>query len=491
MVLFRGLASDWRRRLAVCVLTVLFIVGVVWLSARPGRLPGVGGAPADPLTARHVEEVLAGYVEDIGLPGASAAVVQNGRVVTASGTGHTSTGQPLDGTTRMRIASLSKAFTAAAVMQLVAAGRIKLDGAVSGQLPGFELADHRGKKITVRFLLQQRSGLSDATAPVPSLLQADSAADYLHQLSPSALRTDPGTHYEYSNTNYDVLAALVEAASGMRFNKYLSQYMFSPLGMVHTSTGGAQPPDRGYNEMLGWWYTRDELDGWRQGSGAVVTTAADMSLWLLAQLGQRPAVIDPASLIEMHTAGPGQDYAMGWVAGRSPGGQAAVDHSGNLFTYTSALMVVPGSNDAVVVLLNSATIQDLAYPLMTDLIGLTEGIRAGPAPRSLRVIDTVAALLIGATLIAAVLGFARSTRWAIRRRQGRGWVLVLRLSWLLIPGLVLGGTRLLIEYLSGGRSVRWSEVIALAPVVVLVLAVASLAGLVVLSSRVVRLRFRA
>ena len=109
-----------------------------------------------------------------GVPGAALAVVKDGTVLHVAGYGHDSSGQPVTAGSRMRIASLSKSFTALAIMQLVEQGRLSLDAPLQSVIPRFHIADERGGTITVRHLLNQVSGLADTTFPEMSLPQPDS-----------------------------------------------------------------------------------------------------------------------------------------------------------------------------------------------------------------------------------------------------------------------------------------------------------------------------
>ena len=143
---------------------------------QPSRPPSVptrvaADSPAIDVDTAAITRFLTDHLRRTRVPGAAIAIVSGGRIVHLGGYGRSADGSPVSGETPMRIASLSKSFTALAVMQLVRAGRIRLDAPVRTYLPSFAIDDSRGPAITVRHLLHQTSGLTDATFPEMSLTQ--------------------------------------------------------------------------------------------------------------------------------------------------------------------------------------------------------------------------------------------------------------------------------------------------------------------------------
>ncbi|MEU6777678.1 serine hydrolase domain-containing protein [Nonomuraea angiospora] len=437
-------------------------------------------APAPQPTSQTIDAYLRQAMESTGLPGMSVVVTHNGEVVHAAGYGHDSEGRPVTANTPMRVASVSKSFTAMAVMTLVERGRIKLDEPVAGQLPGFRMADPRAAAITVRQLLNQTSGLSDTTVDIAAVEGATSLADYTSRLSGSELRAAPGTRWEYCNVNYDLAARLVEVASGQRFGDYLRERVFGPLGMKSSAVSDqvVRPAD-GYNSIFGAWLPRAELSGFLNdsGSGGVVTTAADMGKWLIAQSGDGRPLVKRESLDVMHTPSKIRDYGMGWGVERETG---QLVHSGNLFTYNAVEAVSPKTGYGFAVMANGAALTDDTYTVMEGLTALSEG-RAPEVPGGDRqLFELVLGVLAMAAAGLGVLGVLRARRWAARRARGRAWW---RLVPVLLPVAVLAAYPDLISFLMNGRAVTWAQLTYFAAPLSITLLVAALSGTAVVAAR--------
>nr|WP_221382283.1 serine hydrolase domain-containing protein [Actinoplanes polyasparticus] len=444
---------------------------------------------AGPAPARAAEPNFDGYLreafESTGLPGMSAVVTRGDQVVHASGFGRDSDGRAVTADTPMRVASLSKSFTAAAVLTLVDEGRVALDQPVVTYLPDFRMADARAARITVRQLLNQTSGLSDRTVDIGATQRAADLAGYLGALRPGRLAHDPGSRGEYCNVNFDVAARLVEVVDGRGFGDALRERVFGPLGMSASSVGDEASP--GFISVYGAWVARAELPGFRGGAGGVVTTAADLGRWLISQNGRGPRVLTPGSLAVQHQPGSGTDYAMGW--GREVvDGRTLLVHSGNLFTYTAVQAVDPATGYGYAVLTNSASLHDDMYNVMLGLVALGAGERpeAPGGERQKLELGLALTALVAAGL--GVLGVLRSERWA-RRRAGRSrWWTGIRLGGGLLPVVLLATYPQGVSFLSNGRTVTWAQLTYFAAPLTITLAVAALAGLATAVARLVRLR---
>ncbi|MFJ6673093.1 serine hydrolase domain-containing protein [Actinosynnema sp. NPDC091369] len=438
-----------------------------------------------------IDDFMAEVMHDTGLPGVSVVVTQGDRVVHAAGYGEDSAGAPVTADTPMRIASVSKSFTAMAVMTLVEDGRIALDGSVASQLPGFTMADPRFADVTVRHLLNQTSGFSDTTIDVTALETATSLVDYTAKLASDSLAADPGTHYEYCNVNYDLAARLVEVASGQTFSDYLKEHVFGPLGMSRSavSANDLQPAD-GYNSVFGAWLSRAELPGFldSSGGGGVITTAADMGRWLISQTGHGTQLVSPEGLRTMHTRSTVDDYAMGWVPDTGPDGVEQLVHAGNLFTYSAMQAVVPSTGHGFAVLTNSAALQDDTYDILNGLVALSQGRDPGPVGGGRQLFELVLGLIALAATGLGVLGVWRSATWARRRAGASRWRVGLRFVPLLLPAALLAAYPDLVSLLTNGRTVTWAQLTYFAVPLTITLVVAALAGVATTVARVLRLR---
>jgi CubicO group peptidase (beta-lactamase class C family) len=465
---------------------LLAVVGLVVTPAGPAHAAAhdVGLSPA------AVDAYLEEAVESTGLPGMSVVVSRGGDVVHAAGYGHDSDGNPVTERTPMRIASMSKAFTAMAVMTLVDDGRISLDEPVAVRLPEFRMADERAGRITVRQLLNQTSGLSDTTVDIDAAQATTSLPDYVATLADGELAADPGSHYEYCNVNYDLAARLVEVASGQRFADYLARNVFTPLRMTDSAVSDrVVHPSEGYNSLFGAWVSRPELPGFLNGNGAggVITTAADLGRWLISQTGEGTQLVTPASLRTMHTPPPGEYYGMGWGE-QTVDGVELLTHGGNLFTYNSAAAIAPDSGYGFAVMTNSAALHDDTFDVLGGLVALSEG-RSPEVPGGDRqLVELVLGLLALGAVGLAVLGVSRARRWARRRAAGRRWWIALRLVPALLPVLVLAGYPDLVSFLMNGRAVTWAQLTYFAAPLTITVVVAATAGVVVVVTRLVRLR---
>ncbi|MEM7655979.1 MAG: serine hydrolase domain-containing protein [Bacteroidota bacterium] len=170
-------------------------------------------------------------------PGFSVAVVQGNQVVFEKGYGLTQIGTstPMTAKHVLPVGSLTKSFTALAVMQLVEAGKLNLDRSVVADLPWFQTANPiRSNRITPRMLLNNSSGLYGGE--LRNDLPADAATRYLiESLSSQQLERDPGQLYDYSNTGFALAGYLVHHASQQPYAEYLQAHVFHPLGMESTS----------------------------------------------------------------------------------------------------------------------------------------------------------------------------------------------------------------------------------------------------------------
>ncbi|GII76286.1 serine hydrolase [Sphaerisporangium rufum] len=448
----------------------------------------LGAAPAVEPTPAAIDRYLREARDSTGLPGLSAVVTRGDRIVHATGTGHDASGRPVTADTPMRVASVSKSFTAAAVMTMVDEGRVALDRPVAAYLPEFRMADPRAGRITVRQLLNQTSGLSDRTVDIAATQRATSLAGYLRALRAGTLAAEPGARYEYCNVNYDVAARLVEAVDGRDFAGAMSARVFGRLGMKASAVGDrvVRPAD-GFISLYGAWVSRAELPGFRGGAGGIVTTAGDMGRWLIGQTGHGPRMVTPKSLAAMHEHAPGTGYAMGWGE-QVVAGHRLLVHSGNLFTYTAVQAIDPATGSGFAVLTNSASLYDDTYDILLGLVALADGRRPA-APGGTRQLTELALGLIALTAFGlGVLGVRRSGRWA-RRRAGRAWWrTAFRLAGGLVPAAVLATCPQWVSLLMNGRAVTWAQLTYFPAPLAITLAVAATAGLATAAARLARLR---
>lgn len=448
----------------------------------------------------RLEDVVRSYLEEYHVPGAAVAVTRGTEVLYAGGIGEDSQGNPVTASTRMRIASLSKSFTALAVVQLVEQGALALDDPVVKHLPEFDPADPRAGQITVRQLLNHSSGLADSASPDEYESGPRTLEQAVDRLDAAALVAAPGTEWNYHNPNYHVAARLVEVVSGEDFADYLARHVFAPAGMsrsTNTATTGEEVAGlaQGHTYAFGQPVAVDGPDYFTAGAGGVVSTARDMARWLVlnANKGRTASgtrVVSASGLERLHTAqepDPEGTYALGWFHTPAEGGRPEyVSHSGGAATYSAYQVIYPRPGDDYGIALLMNTGASLTGPTPTDpaqdiaaALGLDEPASIEPS-RALWV-DVAFSVLALVAVGLAVLGVRRSGRW-VRRRRGHPWATTARvLPYLVLIGFVLAVPRLQLELLQ--RDAPWSVLFHVAPVIVSALLVLAGCSLTVLLSR--------
>ncbi|MEV0892647.1 serine hydrolase domain-containing protein [Promicromonospora sp. NPDC050262] len=468
--------------------------GVALLTAAVVAFAPAASAAADDA---DVDRHLAEYVRVHRAPGLALVTLADGDArVRVHGT--TGSGAPVGEDTPMRIGSMSKAFTALAVLQQVDAGRFELDDPVVEVLPEFRLGDDRYRSITVEHLLTHRSGLA-ATGLEYSSDPASAPAETVGRLAPEKLAADPGTTTLYSNAGYAVLARLVERTADADFGPYLDQNVFEPLGMSSTTVTercDAEPAglDRGFSLLGPVRVGVPELPLACAGSGGIVSTARDMTAWLRFQVGDGTSATGERLLREetfraFHDVpASGTEYGYGWHGTTADGDDAPlVGHGGTLATFASGIEFSPVTGTGAVVLANAA---GDPMALTHDAVVAVDG--GTPLPMT-NPFDPFNAVLVGVAalvLLAGVLVVVRSRRWAERRAAGSRRATVLRLVPLALVTLLgaalpwLGATLMgLSEPVAAYRVVLW-----LYPAVVLLGVALVLAAGGGLAARLVRLR---
>lgn len=270
----------------------------------------------------------------------------------ASGLSDLTTGQAIDADTRFNIASVSKQFTALAILLLAEDGQLKLDDEVGQHLPQL-----RGelRKPTLRQMLTHRGGLPDYIEPLERAGRASdrvTGAETMARLARmSRLRFAPGSRFEYSNTGYFLLAEVVQRVSGQTIAEFSARRIFEPLGMRSTDIVDRYPTNldklaRGWKRGARGW--RLDESPWEQtGDGQVHSTARDMRQWLSHVRRDTPlkradgsptpgmrSLLLPQSIGATRPAAGRGIYAHGWEYSLSED-QAVVAHGGGWAGYTA------------------------------------------------------------------------------------------------------------------------------------------------------------
>ena len=318
-------------------------------------------------------------------PGAGILVIAGGKVayLGTRGVGDLQGMRPIDGRTAFRLASVSKQFTAAAVMLLVRDGKLRYEDSLAGLLPGFP---EYGRAITVRHLLNHTSGLpdyEDLMAPAdPSVpveqAQIDDAGVLELLKGQKAGWFAPGAHWRYSNSGYVLLGLIVAKVSGLSFPEFLRERIFAPLKMDNTVAfvrGRTKVSDRafGYTKENGRWrFTDQSPTSATLGDGGVYSSLYDLSIWdeslrrhlLLSEEEMKPA-LTPVRVPGKGPTGPDgkpADYGFGWFL-NSWQGRPRMWHYGETVGFRTAIERFTADDLTVVVLANRSDIDAAAMAL--------------------------------------------------------------------------------------------------------------------------------
>jgi len=325
--------------------------------------PGIARAQVTltDLQQRRVDSAANAVLTSTGAPGAAIAIVRDGRIVYehAYGRGRIEPDVPAAPSMRYAIGSVSKQFTATAVLLLAEEGKLSLDDRVAKWFPNLT----RANDVTPRQLLSMTSGYQDYWPHdyvFTDMLQPTSPSVILDRWARKPLDFAPGAKWQYSNTNYVIAGQIVERITGMPIVDFLRRRIFTPLGMtsvVDFDAGPLGPTDAGAYLRYGLGPLRPapkEGKGWLGGAGELAMTAHDLALWDISVIDQK--ILKPASyrLLESDvplSSGVATQYGLG-VSVAAPGGRRRIEHNGAVSGYLTWDQVFPDDRTAVVVFSN-------------------------------------------------------------------------------------------------------------------------------------------
>ena len=354
-------------------------VAVVLLSAAWAQTPVSTAPPAD------LDTYVASSMKTFDVPGMAVAIVKDGKIIVAKGYGVRKLGEPtpVDEFTMFGIGSNTKAFTTAALATLVDEGKLSWDDPVYQRLPGFVMYDpYVSHEMTIRDLLTHRSGMGlgegDLLFWPHSTYTREEVIYKLRFMKPSSSFR---SHYAYDNLLYMTAGQIIPAVTGVSWDDYIRQRIFTPLGMNHSNVSNAAiKPD----DNVAFPHSRmddklqvihfEVLDN-AGPAGAINSCAADMAKWVQLQLNRgkftdrdgrlfgeersremwSPQTILPVGDPPAPLAGLKAnfaDYALGWGL-RDYHGRKLVGHTGGVAGFVSRVMLVPEENLGVVVLTNA------------------------------------------------------------------------------------------------------------------------------------------
>jgi CubicO group peptidase (beta-lactamase class C family) len=334
--------------------TMLLVALVVSISGSlAGQFP--------PEAVDRIDAIATKALADTGAPSASIAIVKDGKIAYVKAYGNARLGPPTPANPDMRysIGSVSKQFLAGAILLLVQDGKLSLDDRVARFLPSLT----RSSDITIRQLLSHTSGYQDyypLDYVAPFMQQPVSAEGILEHWAEKALDFDPGTEWQYSNTNYVVTGRILEKVTGMPLMAFLESRIFRPLGMQSPIDLDAHPltssDAAGYTRFgLGPLHAAPpEALGWLYAAGELAMTARDLALWDQSLMEGR--LLNAASLEEMIKPvrlknGAPVNYALG-VGISNASGHPKLEHGGAVSGFVSDNAVWLDEGVAAVALTN-------------------------------------------------------------------------------------------------------------------------------------------
>jgi len=327
------------------------------LIAFAGRL----AAQLPPATASKIDAAAEQALADSGAPSVSLAVVKDGRIayVKAYGNARLIPAMAASPDMRYSIGSVSKQFMAAAILMLAEEGKLSLDDKVGRYLPSLT----RANEITIRQLLTHTSGYQDyypLDYVAPFMQKPVTADEILKTWAGKALDFDPGTRWQYSNTNYVAAGRILERVTGMSVSAFLRARIFGPLRMasvIDLDEKSLTDSDAAGHTRFGLGAARPvapEGRGWLFAAGELAMTAQDLARWDISLIEHK--LLKPSSLDAMMNPvrlanGAPTGYALG-VGVSDADGHPMLRHGGAVSGFVSLNSVWPDAKAAVVAFAN-------------------------------------------------------------------------------------------------------------------------------------------
>jgi D-alanyl-D-alanine carboxypeptidase len=371
------------RRVLVVALAAMWGAGTVNAQSSPDV------DSISPELKAKIDAATEGVLAKTGVPSASVAIVQHGEIVYTHAYGKAKLDPAVDAEPAMRysIGSISKQFTAAAILLLEQEGKLSIDDPVGKYLPDLT----RAHEVTIRMLLSHTSGYQDYWPEdylMPPMRDATTAQQILDVWGKKPLDFEPGTKWQYSNTNFVIAGRIVEQVSGQPLMEFLQQHVFRPLDMRQVWNSDVEK--LGDTDAEG--YIRYALGplrsapkagpGWMFAAGELAMPAYDLTQWDISVMNR--SLLNQKSYDEMFApvmlkSGENSHYALGLFV-RDTNGKVAYEHSGEVSGFVSENVVFPADKAAIAVLTNQDA-SPAAGGIALALGPLVLGLRAGTFPR--------------------------------------------------------------------------------------------------------------
>lgn len=360
-------------------------------------LSGIAQNTPDSLQA-NVDSLFKKYTRP-GSPGVAVLVVKDGRVVLKKGYGlaNLEFAAPITPATVFDIASVSKQFTGFAISTLIQEGKISPDDEIHKYLPE---VPQFGKVITVRNLIHHTSGLRDWPATLHAAGwrwdESFSYEDIMRMVKQQReLDFEPGSQYSYSNTGYNLLAAIVAKVSGKTFPEWLDEHVFKPLNM-HASQAPAS-----YSKVIkyqassydangnDYYKSNDALTAY--GSSSIFTTAEDLAKWVI-HFQQALDRKDPVYVRMLETGELSNKQKIGYAYGLSVNNNNGIvnfSHDGGWAGFRTTISNYPDQKLSIILLSNTGNFDPYSNAVAIARLFLKDKIKAGPRREDLSSLPNV------------------------------------------------------------------------------------------------------
>ena len=325
--------------------------------------------------AAKLEQLLAAAQREKRAPSIAAAVLRDGEVIWQSAVGAADVEAGVEATadTQYRVGSITKTFTAAAIMQLRDAGKLDLEDTLDRHVEGAAHAP------TIRRLLSHASGLQRETHDDSWLtLRFAPPDELLETLGQAEMVLPSGARFHYSNLAFALLGIVVERVSGLAYMDYVREHLFEPLGLTRVGFEPEQPAAKGYLGQPyadGVWDTIDVETGAWASAGQLWGTVGDLCRWGAFLADPAEAVLAKKTVEEMRTVQVIAEHDR-WLAGyglglglRRDGERILVGHTGSMPGFVAVLYVSPNEKVGVAVLTNESEAN--VVPLGLELVRTT------------------------------------------------------------------------------------------------------------------------
>jgi CubicO group peptidase (beta-lactamase class C family) len=337
----------------------------------------------DTIAAKTIDEIISQRLPSIA-PGCVVLIANKGKVVykKAFGTANILIKQPMQTDMIFRIGSMTKQFTAIAILQLLEKGKLSLQDTLQKFVKEFPSKQY---PITIENLLTQTSGIINYQAiehPDPLKIKEDfTPAEGVDYFKDEPLQFKPGSRFEYSNSNYYLLGYIIEIITGVPYQEYLKQHIISIADLRHTyyidTLTNIPNITSGYSKLDGkqWENAKLQNPTHLYAAGALMSNANDLFLW--HQALESGKLIENSFLAKAYTAfkladGSKSEYGYGWFI-RNLDGNGTIEHSGSIDGYQSDEIYLPNKDIFVVTLFNGFELNMNWIELSNDIARIAIG----------------------------------------------------------------------------------------------------------------------